>query len=143
MPKRSARTGAGHVLAWIAPASWVSWLLSSDLLTSYDLIWCFEDLKAGGASGWIVVATQPADERGRTATKASNIVEFAGRDAISDPLRAVQTGIGPVTVKALKVRSKTGKPVTFHSALVPPYVQKAKSLEAALPGLFWDHMIAS
>ena len=97
----------------------------------------------------------------------SNIVEFAGRDTISDPLtellrkgarellqsaveaeleafmaqfqdrktpaghaavvrnghhpeRAVQTGIGPVTVQVPRVRSKTGKPVTFHSALVPP-----------------------
>lgn len=113
----------------------------------------------------------------------SNIVEFAGRDAISDPLtdllrkgarellqsaveaelevfmarfqdrktpkghasvvrnghhpeRAVQTGIGPVTVKVPKVRSKTGKPVTFHSALVPPYVRKARTLEAALPWLY-------
>ena len=113
----------------------------------------------------------------------SNIVEFAGRDTISDPLtellrkgarellqsaveaeleafmaqfqdrktpaghaavvrnghhpeRAVQTGIGPVTVQVPRVRSKTGKPVTFHSALVPPYVRKAKSLEAALPWLY-------
>ncbi len=96
-----------------------------------------------------------------------NIVEFAGIDAVSDPLtdllrksarqllqtaveaelegflaqfqaqrtcegramivrnghhpeRAAQTGIGPVTVQDPKVRSKTGKPVTFRSALVPP-----------------------
>ena len=48
----------------------------------------------------------------------------------------MQTGIGPVTVKVPKVRSKSGKPVTFHSALVPPYVRKAKSLEAALPWLY-------
>jgi len=39
-------------------------------------------------------------------------------------------------VKVPKVRSKSGKPVTFHSALVPPYVRKAKSLEAALPWLY-------
>jgi len=113
----------------------------------------------------------------------NNIVEFAGRDGISDaltellrtgarklitsaveaeleeflagytgkrtenghaavvrnghhPERKVQTGIGPVTVKIPKVRSKTGTPVTFRSALVPPYVRKAKSLEAALPWLY-------
>lgn len=48
----------------------------------------------------------------------------------------MQTGIGPVTVTVPKVRSKTGKPITFHSALVPPYVRKAKSLEAALPWLY-------
>ena len=52
------------------------------------------------------------------------------------PERVVQTGIGPVTVKVPKVRSKMGKPVTFRSALVPPYVRKAKSIEAALPWLY-------
>ena len=52
------------------------------------------------------------------------------------PERAVQTGIGPVTVKVPKVRAKDGKPVTFRSALVPPYVRKAKSIEAALPWLY-------
>ena len=113
----------------------------------------------------------------------NNIVEFAGRDRVSDPLtallrngarkllqtaveaeletflagfadsrtpdgraavvrnghhpeRAVQTGIGPLTVQIPKVRSKTGEPVTFRSALVPPYVRKAKSLEAAVPWLY-------
>ena len=52
------------------------------------------------------------------------------------PERAIQTGIGPVSVKVPKVRARSGKPVTFHSALVPPYVRKAKSLEAALPWLY-------
>ena len=52
------------------------------------------------------------------------------------PTRNIQTGIGPVSVRIPKVRSKTGKPVTFRSALVPPYVRKAKSLEAALPWLY-------
>lgn len=52
------------------------------------------------------------------------------------PERSVQTGIGPVTVKIPKVRSKTGDAVTFHSALVPPYVRKARSVEAAVPWLY-------
>ena len=52
------------------------------------------------------------------------------------PERELQTGIGPVTVKIPKVRSKTGEPVRFHSALVPPYVRKTRSLEAALPWLY-------
>jgi len=52
------------------------------------------------------------------------------------PEREIQTGIGPVTVKTPKIRAKTGEPVTFHSALVPPYVRKTKSLEAALPWLY-------
>ena len=52
------------------------------------------------------------------------------------PPRAIQTGIGPVTVQVPKVRSRQGDPVTVHSALVPPYVRKTKSLEAALPWLY-------
>ena len=113
----------------------------------------------------------------------NNVLEFAGRDAISDPLtallrlgaqqlinqaveaefeellsqhsdrraddgnavvvrnghlpeRQLQTGLGPVTVMIPKVRSKAGEPVTFRSALVPPYVRKTASLEAALPWLY-------
>ena len=67
-----------------------------------------------------------------------------------DPERAVQTGIGPVSVKVPTVRAKDGKafnglspphrgggPVSpFGSALVPPCVRKAKSIEAALPWLY-------
>jgi putative transposase len=52
------------------------------------------------------------------------------------PERSLQTGLGPVTVKVPKVRSRTGEPVTFRSALVPPYVRKTKTLEAALPWLY-------
>ena len=50
--------------------------------------------------------------------------------------REIQTGIGPVTVQVPKVRSREGEPVTFRSALVPPYVPKTRSLEAALPWLY-------
>ncbi len=52
------------------------------------------------------------------------------------PERPIQTGIGPVTVKIPKVRSRDGDPVTFRSALVPPYVRKTASLEAAIPWLY-------
>jgi transposase-like protein len=52
------------------------------------------------------------------------------------PERELQTGLGPVTVRIPKVRSRTGEPVTFRSALVPPYIRKTKSLEAALPWLY-------
>ena len=115
--------------------------------------------------------------------KKNNVLEFAGRDTIYDPLtallrsgaqqlinqaveaeleellgqysgrrtddgnavvvrnghlpeRELQTGLGPVTVKIPKIRSQAGEPVTFRSALVPPYVRKTKSLEAALPWLY-------
>jgi putative transposase len=52
------------------------------------------------------------------------------------PERDIQTGVGPVTVKIPKVRAKSGEPVTFRSALVPPYVRKSRSLESALPWLY-------
>ena len=52
------------------------------------------------------------------------------------PARPFQTGIGPVSVRIPKVRSKDGTPVTFRSALVPPYVRRTKTLEAALPWLY-------
>ncbi len=52
------------------------------------------------------------------------------------PERELQTGLGPVTVQIPKVRAKTGDPVTFRSALVPPYIRKTKSLEAAVPWLY-------
>jgi len=52
------------------------------------------------------------------------------------PERAIQTGIGPVTVKVPKVRSRTGEAVTFRSALVPPYIRKTRTLEAAIPWLY-------
>jgi transposase-like protein len=52
------------------------------------------------------------------------------------PERPFQTGIGPVSVRIPKVRSKDGQPVTFRSALVPPYVRRTKTLEAALPWLY-------
>jgi putative transposase len=52
------------------------------------------------------------------------------------PARPFLTGIGPVSVRIPKVRSKDGTPVTFRSALVPPYVRRTKTLEAALPWLY-------
>lgn len=49
------------------------------------------------------------------------------------PERMIQTGIGPAKVQIPKVRRRTGEPVTFHSALVPPYIRKTRSLESTLP----------
>jgi len=40
------------------------------------------------------------------------------------PKRQILTGIGPVSVRIPKVRSKDGEALTFRSALVPPYVRK-------------------
>ena len=52
------------------------------------------------------------------------------------PERELQTGLGPIKVRIPKVRSKTGAAVTFQSVLVPPYIRKTPSLEAAIPWLY-------
>lgn len=52
------------------------------------------------------------------------------------PERQLLTGIGPVSVKLPKTRSRDGTPAVFRSALVPRYVRRARSLEAALPWLY-------
>jgi len=66
------------------------------------------------------------DEHGRAAVVRNGYL----------PEREVLTGIGPVAVRVPKVRSRTEEPVVFRSSLVPPYVRKAKSVEAALPWLY-------
>ena len=52
------------------------------------------------------------------------------------PKGASSRGLAPVTVRIPKVRSRTGAPVVFHSALVPPYVRRSRSLDAAIPWLY-------
>ena len=52
------------------------------------------------------------------------------------PERDLQASLGPVPLRIPKVRAKTGEPITFHSALVPPYIRKTRTLEAALPWLY-------
>jgi len=52
------------------------------------------------------------------------------------PAREVLTGIGPVPVKVPKVRSRNGESVVFRSSVVPPYVRRARTVDAALPWLY-------
>ncbi len=52
------------------------------------------------------------------------------------PERSILTGIGPVSVCVPKVRGRGEQAAVFHSALVPPYVRRARSVEAALPWLY-------
>jgi putative transposase len=52
------------------------------------------------------------------------------------PQREVLTGIGPVLVQVPKVRDRSGGGAVFHSKLVPPYVRRSRSVEAALPWLY-------
>ncbi len=52
------------------------------------------------------------------------------------PEREIVTGIGKVPVRIPRVRSRDGEAVTFRSALVPPYVRRSGSLDAAIPWLY-------
>lgn len=52
------------------------------------------------------------------------------------PAREVLTGVGPVEVQVPKVRAREGEPVSFHSCLVPPYIRRSASLDAAIPWLY-------
>ena len=52
------------------------------------------------------------------------------------PRRELLTGLGPVGVRVPKVRSRISEPAVFRSALVPPYVRRAKAVDAALPWLY-------
>jgi transposase-like protein len=52
------------------------------------------------------------------------------------PERAIQTGIGSVTVKVPKVRDRNGSGIQFRSELLPPYLRRTKSLQQLLPWLY-------
>jgi len=67
-----------------------------------------------------------------------------GRDRVvrhgHGPERAIQTGIGPVPVRRVKVRDRgaeeTGARIRFTSALLPRWARRTKSLDALLPILY-------
>jgi len=55
------------------------------------------------------------------------------------PEREIMTGIGPVAVRAPRVRDRAGlgeQRIRFSSALLPPYARRSKSLEALIPILY-------
>ena len=51
------------------------------------------------------------------------------------PERAVQTGIGAVTVKVPRVRDRAGQ-LRFASSILPPYLRRTKTMEELLPWLY-------
>jgi transposase-like protein len=96
------------------------------------------ELLRAGAEKLIYQAVE-AELQGLLAEHAGRRTEDGNAGVVRNghlPARQLQTGLGPVTVKIPKVRAKTGEPITFRTALVPPYVRKTKSLEAALPWLY-------
>lgn len=55
------------------------------------------------------------------------------------PERDVQTGIGPVPVRAPRIRDRQGcgpERVAFTSAILPPYLRRTRSMEQLIPWLY-------
>jgi putative transposase len=55
------------------------------------------------------------------------------------PERTIMTGIGPVRVRAPRVRDRAGTGearIRFSSAILPPYARRSKSLEVLIPVLY-------
>jgi len=56
------------------------------------------------------------------------------------PEREIVTGIGPIVVRAPRVRDRAGRDgerIRFSSAILPPYARRSKSLEVLIPILTW------
>ena len=70
----------------------------------------------------------------------ANVTDLSGRKAVVRnghlPERELVTALGPVAVRVPKVRDRSGSGVKFNSVLAPPYVRKARLVEAALPWLY-------
>jgi len=52
------------------------------------------------------------------------------------PEREIVTGIGKVSVEVPKIRSREGEPESFQSLIVPPYIRRTGTLDAAIPWLY-------
>jgi transposase-like protein len=55
------------------------------------------------------------------------------------PEREIVTGIGPIVVRAPRVRDRAGRDgerIRFSSAILPPYARRSKSLEVLIPILY-------
>ncbi len=50
------------------------------------------------------------------------------------------TGLGPVKVQVPKTRDRAGKGRCFRSELLPPYLRKARRVEAVVPWLYLKGM---
>ena len=53
--------------------------------------------------------------------------------------REIMTGIGPVAVRAPRVRDRAGhggERIRFSSSILPPYARRSKSLEVLIPNLY-------
>lgn len=72
-----------------------------------------------------------AAECGQFLQRYSQQRDELGRDAVVrngfQPVRHIQTGVGPVAVRVPKLRSRTGHAAVFHSNIVPRYVRSTRT----------------
>ena len=73
----------------------------------------------------------------------ADLVDEAGRRRVVRhgylPEREVQTGIGGISVRRPRVRDRVpdaGGSIRFTSSILPPYLRRARSIEALLPWLY-------
>src|SRR5688500_4285265 len=66
------------------------------------------------------------DEQGRQAVVRNGYL----------PEREVQTGIGAISVQVPRIRDRSSQGIRFHSSILPPYMRRARSIEALLPWLY-------
>lgn len=52
------------------------------------------------------------------------------------PERIIQTGIGDIEVEVPRTRDRGGEGITFHSALLPPYLKRTKQMDELIPWLY-------
>ena len=115
--------GNDNVVSLAAPAA------VSDVLT---------ELLRTGARRLIEVAVAAEFEEYLSGFSAERLAD--GRQRVVGnghlPWREILTGVGGVEVRVPKSRSRSASPTPFRSSLVPPYVRRSASLEAAVPWLY-------
>lgn len=52
------------------------------------------------------------------------------------PARTIQTGIGDIEVEVPRTRDRGGEGITFHSALLPPYLKRTRQMDELIPWLY-------
>lgn len=81
-------------------------------------------------AGYIAAAIEERDARGRRLVVRNGHAEE----------REIQTGVGPVAVRAPRVRDgrkdEAGEPMRFESKILPPYLRRTRSVEDLLPWLY-------
>jgi putative transposase len=86
----------------------------------------------GGRSGGGRVSRGPRRQAHRRWTSTAGAPR-------SLPEREIMTGIGPVAVRAPRIRDRVGtgeERIAFSSAILPPYARRSKSLEVLIPILY-------